>query len=221
MKLYHYDNEGIYIGELEARQNPRTGEALIPANVTELAPPVTGENQVATFKESAWKIEDDFRGVKYWDADGKEHTIEEIGETIPNGALMEAPPQSLEESQSQALSQIENDYATALLASVGNPTEAERDTWPIKRECALAYQAGVATEAQQTSLTRYAEARGQSGTDYVALVLAAADQHEQAAAYFEGIKTSAKADIIAAATIEEIENILSSLDWSYPREIKS
>ena len=131
------------------------------------------------------------------------------------------PPASFEQVQATSLTQIDHDYAAALLAAVGNPTEAERDTWPIKRECALAWQARNASEAQQTSLTRYAEARGQSVTDYVALVMAAADKHEQAAAYFEGIKTSAKADIIAAATIEEIETILSGIDWSYPREIKS
>ena len=125
------------------------------------------------------------------------------------------PPTSFEQVQATSLTQIDHDYAAALLAAVGNPTEAERDTWPIKRECALAYQAGGATEAQQTSLTRYAEARGQSVTDYVALVLAAADQHEQAAAHFEGIKTTAKAAITAASTIEEIETILSGIDWSY------
>ena len=125
------------------------------------------------------------------------------------------PPASFEQVQATSLTQIDQDYAAALLSAVGNPTEAERDTWPIKRECALAYQAGVATEAQQTSLTRYADARGQSVADYVDLVLAAADQHEQAAAYFEGIKTTAKAAITAAETIEEIETILTSLDWSY------
>ena len=122
---------------------------------------------------------------------------------------------SFEKVQSNALFEIERNYETALLKAVDNPTEAERDTWPIKRECALAYQAGGATEAQQTSLTRYADARGQSVTDYVALVLAAADQHEQPAAYFEGIKTTAKAAITAASTIEEIETILSGIDWSY------
>ena len=125
------------------------------------------------------------------------------------------PPASFEQVQVTGLAQIDHGYAIALLAAVGNPNEAERDTWPIKRECALAYQAGVATESQQTSLTRYAEARGQSVADYVALVLAAADQHEQAAAYFEGIKTTAKADITAAESIEEIEIILSGIDWSY------
>ena len=139
--------------------------------------------------------------------------MEEISEA--EALAIANPPASFEQVQATSLTQIDNDYAAALLSVVGNPTEAERDTWPIKRECALAYQAGNATESQQTSLTRYAEARGQSVADYVALVLAAADQHEQAAAYFEGIKTTAKADITAAESIEEIETILSSLDWSY------
>ena len=139
--------------------------------------------------------------------------MEEISEA--EALAIANPPASFEQVRLLGLAQIDHDYATALLAAVGNPTEAERDTWPIKRECALAYQAGIVTEAQQTSLTRYAEARGQSVTDYVALVLAAADQHEQAAAHFEGIKTTAKAAIAAAETIEEIETILSSLEWSY------
>ncbi len=121
----------------------------------------------------------------------------------------------LDQSQANALKQIEQDYATALLASVGNPTEAERDTWPIKRECALAYQAGVTSEAQQTSLERYAAARGETVENYVAIVLTATDYYEQVAAYFEGIKTKAKKDITAATTTEQVETILASLDWSY------
>lgn len=90
--VYAYDDNGVYIGETSAEMSPReNGVWLIPANATEIKPPVAKENEWAVFEEGAWVLKADYRGVVYWLLDGTEHEINEIGTTLPPDALEEKP----------------------------------------------------------------------------------------------------------------------------------
>ncbi len=93
MLIYHYDPDGVYVGSSEADPSPlEPGVFLIPARATALAPPHTGENEAAVFKNNAWTLEPDYRGTVYWLADGTKTKIVDIGEEVPADALSGPQP---------------------------------------------------------------------------------------------------------------------------------
>lgn len=51
-----------YIGTQEAQKNPKSGEYLLPAFCTFVAPPTVQENQIQVFGTTTWTIEKDYRG---------------------------------------------------------------------------------------------------------------------------------------------------------------
>ncbi|MDY6789678.1 MAG: hypothetical protein SWH54_00230 [Thermodesulfobacteriota bacterium] len=101
MKIFHYHKTtGEYLGESAARIDPLESEKqgkniyAIPAQAVTDQPPKPGKNKAARRlpDDSGWEIVPDFRGKKYWLADGTEIEIVDIGETVPKDALTEPPP---------------------------------------------------------------------------------------------------------------------------------
>ena len=90
MKIYNYDNDGYYINESLADEDPLTaGEYLIPGNATSEPPPPTSAHEICKF-DGGWKIVMDLRGTQYW-LDDALHTITEIGVELPAGSSLEKP----------------------------------------------------------------------------------------------------------------------------------
>ncbi|MBC8729975.1 hypothetical protein [Paraburkholderia sp. UCT2] len=58
---------------------------------TEDNKPVVGANEVAIIVNGQWEVVRDYRGTAYWLADGTEHRITNIGEEVPQGALLTCP----------------------------------------------------------------------------------------------------------------------------------
>ena len=129
--VYEYDSNGLYIGETVAEASPREENVwLIPANATELEPPVTGERECAVFRNGRWSVRYDYRGTTYWLPDGTEHTITETGVIVPEGALTEPPPPSLETVRKNRLAELNAAFETALrnahcLSSAGFDIDAD------------------------------------------------------------------------------------------------
>jgi hypothetical protein len=58
MRIFHYDETGLYVGEGIAKPSPlEPGRYLVPARATDLQPPAVGEGERARFDGSAWQIE--------------------------------------------------------------------------------------------------------------------------------------------------------------------
>lgn len=93
--VYNLDPQtGAFIGPQECYKTSLdddawqwTGEAM------ELPPPQTLENEIAVANadRTAWEIKPYFVGTVYWLADGSKHIITEIGELLPEGALLADP----------------------------------------------------------------------------------------------------------------------------------
>lgn len=98
MVIYHYHPvNGEFLGQGEADQSPlEINVFLIPAYATDVQPPTAGENQAAIFNDGAWSIVDDFRGVVYWDNNGR-HLIDSVGVVVPEGASLTEPTPSVED----------------------------------------------------------------------------------------------------------------------------
>lgn len=59
MKVYNYNQEGIYLGESLADESPlEPGIFLIPGNATEIAPPTIEQGFVPVFNGTEWEMKD-------------------------------------------------------------------------------------------------------------------------------------------------------------------
>lgn len=70
MKIYRYDDEGVFLredeGYLDPEETKKQGKEIymLPANSTFTAPPKTNNDEIAIFKNGIWRIEKDYR-VQY------------------------------------------------------------------------------------------------------------------------------------------------------------
>ena len=96
-KLYHYDNNGYYTHQNEARLDPLGGEPMVPAGATLTAPLPAVAGQIAQWNQAQqqWAQILDYRGARYWTAAGGLIEITEIGVSPPMGATRLAEGQTL------------------------------------------------------------------------------------------------------------------------------
>lgn len=81
MKLYHYDNDGAFLNEADAKnKNPmRSGEYLIPRNATDISPPDVGDGFAPCFKGGGWVVVEDHRGEVAYNNLGDEVVVQFVG----------------------------------------------------------------------------------------------------------------------------------------------
>jgi len=133
---------GEFLNESLASLDPIEKKPLIPSFATLSKPPFTEKNKVAIFQNEKWSIKNDHRGVKYYLADGSEHSISEIGINIPDNALLEPPPPSPDDikatlqSELIALCDSKQDQAEKLLLGY-KATPKQIDRYKDKYERAL------------------------------------------------------------------------------------
>ncbi|MCG9081559.1 DUF4376 domain-containing protein [Laribacter hongkongensis] len=107
MDLYHFDTSGRHVGTSTADESPlEPGVFLVPAHATPLDPLPAGQNEVAMFDGSAWRLVADYTGTSYWLPDGSHHVISEIGEVPPDHALTEPPTPTLYALREQRRAEI-------------------------------------------------------------------------------------------------------------------
>lgn len=95
MKIYHYNPaNGAFTDESDAHPSPlEDGVFLVPAHATTIAPPASGEHEVAVFENDTWTLKADYRGVKLFEtATGKPAAIDELGVTPADKGLTDAVP---------------------------------------------------------------------------------------------------------------------------------
>lgn len=101
--LYHVNHEtGKFEGKTSiARENPRYNPKTHSADERYIynrassslkKPPIIGENEANILENGNWAVRPDFVGTHYYLPDGKKITISDIGVTIPDDALINAPP---------------------------------------------------------------------------------------------------------------------------------
>ena len=81
----------VFTKRLEAKKDPVNGKWMIPAYATDVELIAEKEGFQRYFMGGAWHYVVDNIGTEYWDEDGAKHTITELGEEIPEGALLEEP----------------------------------------------------------------------------------------------------------------------------------
>lgn len=91
MKIYQYHPETKELLNVSiAPKNPlESDKYLIPAYATTEIPPETKRGEIPIY-ENGWKVEEDHREEVFYDKEGNEVIIEEIGD-IPENLLKEKP----------------------------------------------------------------------------------------------------------------------------------
>jgi hypothetical protein len=103
----------VFTKQIAAKKDPVSEKWMIPAYATdiELIPDKTGHQRY--FKDGAWHYVVDNTGTDYWLVDDSKHTITELGEALPEGALLEEPPKpepTFEERLASTIAQREAAY---------------------------------------------------------------------------------------------------------------
>jgi hypothetical protein len=105
----------VHTGRIKAKFDAASEgkKVLIPAYATtaELIPEKKGFQRY--FKDGDWHYVIDNIGTDYWNENGTKHTITELGEEFPEGALLEEPPKpepTFEEMLAATIAQREAAY---------------------------------------------------------------------------------------------------------------
>jgi len=97
MKIYHYNEEGFFVGSTEGCLDPletqKQGQPiyLIPARATPESPPAAS-GHIAIWRNEEWDLIPDNRGVKYWLPNGTNCEIRQAGIDVPPDAIFDSPP---------------------------------------------------------------------------------------------------------------------------------
>lgn len=81
MEIYHYsETTGEYLGQTQAKTDPKGDGYLIPANAVTVAPMAGTINKKPVWAGQDWSLVDDYRGWTGFDAEGNEKAISELGQ---------------------------------------------------------------------------------------------------------------------------------------------
>lgn len=103
----------VFTKQLEAKKDPVSNKWMVPAYATDVELIAEKEGFQRYFKDGAWHYVVDNIGTEYWSEDGTKHKITKVGEDVPEGALLEAPPEpepTAEELKAKAIAQREAAY---------------------------------------------------------------------------------------------------------------
>ncbi|MBJ7537150.1 phage tail assembly chaperone [Marinomonas transparens] len=92
--LYTFDRSTkywLFTGVVEQQLDAISGDPIPLRNATHKKVIKEKVGHVRGFVSGKWKHYVDHRGTEYWHEDGTKHSITEVGEAVPEGALLEAP----------------------------------------------------------------------------------------------------------------------------------
>jgi len=206
--LIQLDGDGYYSGAFEADESPmEPGVYLFPAGAVDAPlPPALNAGQFARWDGGAWEVVTDLRGTEYWLPDGSKHTIEALGDALPDDALDVAPAPALSGVKREAhvamLDWIEN-----LLSqfTAGVPA-VEVASWSQKADAARSFLAGDAAP----QVTDEAAITGEDPQDLSLAVVAKADLYTAIIARATGLRRATVLAIDAAETPEAVAAAIAS-----------
>lgn len=98
-----------------------TGSLPVPTVVpTEANKPVAGEHELAVIVDGQWTVVPDWRGLRYWLANGSAHRIVELGDTPPDDARFSPPPKQpapalrLDEAKAAQIAMLRSAYESCV-----------------------------------------------------------------------------------------------------------
>lgn len=212
-KIYHYHPETReFLGSSDAQFDPIEKKPLIPAYATTSEPPAKNSNEAVIFIDGVWKITPDYRGISYYLSDGTQHTVKEIGETVPANALEKEPPPSFDEEVQQAIRDIQAFAIGARAKTTAYADQYKLSGWADKAQRAQRVTGKAASKADMDVLQAEAEQRGrnESPEELAQKQLGKAQAQARSVALIDGIESAALDAIGNAQTSDEVEAIVEN-----------
>ena len=208
--IYNYHPvSGEHLNQSKASNDPLEGKPLLPAFATDKRPPSVNVNQCAVFVDGTWAIVADFRGKEYFLKDGSQHTIEKLGDELPEDALNEAPSPSLDKLKANAIVDVKK-LATEIRAKITGYADAnEVAGWLKKVPRAQRIIDNEASEKDISILQAECDERGK-GESPLALAeiqLKKSERFDEAIAVIDGMQSGA----LSAIQSKRNENTLAEL----------
>ena len=213
MDIYNYHPiTGEYLYQSMADADPlEPGKYLLPAFSTDTKPPKTNSQEIAVFDSGKWVKKSDYRKTCYWLPDGSEHRIDEIGATIPDGALLEAPSKPVEQLRIDKLIEINAAYETRAQQVTVDVPPSEVQSWPKQEDEARTLKSDPT--ASVIVLSALAEQRGIPLDSLVDKVIEKANAYSVYIGQITGIRQRLESELLsidlaaanAAAQIEAIK----------------
>jgi hypothetical protein len=121
------------------------------------------------------------------------------------------PTVPLDQAKAAALVQVDEHHATVVTKLVGNPTQAEKDTWTMKLDTATAVSAGTTPSvAGQTFLSAAGISKADDQKAWAKAVLGKAAAYAGVVGVGEKLRGHARQTIKAATTTDEINAALEA-----------
>lgn len=136
----------VFTGEVTQQIDPVSKEPVLLRYATDKELLPEKEGFVQGFVTGEWKYYADNRGTEYWFADGTKHAINEVGEELPEGALLEEPPEP--EPEDEALATLARSTRDSLISDM---------SWRYERH-ASELRLGIEVTDSIESLDTYAQA---------------------------------------------------------------
>jgi hypothetical protein len=122
-----------------------------------------------------------------------------------------APTTPLDQAKASALAQVDDHHSTVVTKLVGNPTQAEKDTWSMKLDTATAVSSGnTPSVAGQTFLSAAGISNADEQQAWAQVVLAKAAGYAGIVGVGEKLRGAARQAIKAANTTDEINAALEA-----------
>lgn len=148
MKIYHYDNLGVFVNSSDARVSPlEPGTYLIPARATTIPPMIPVAGKARVFTAGAWTRVTDARG-RYYNQDRQEVYITDLGVELPAGWTVEPRPRTQAEIEAIAAQEAREADIEAAQSDAGlkQYTVAQGGAWIDTRLNAATTLAELRTE---------------------------------------------------------------------------
>jgi hypothetical protein len=189
-------------------------------NATHIKPIAKEAHTIPMFKDGQWVLDHDWRGViLYKKDDCSQVSIDRTGVLPADVGATDTPPPTREHSwqnngwaldatkvaaklvttKATAMTTINTEHEALIQRLDGNPTQAEKDSWPLKIETATAILANKTPSALGTAfLTGSGITTAAAQTTWANAVLANANNHARYVGAAEKIRTIARTAVTAA-----------------------
>jgi hypothetical protein len=223
MIVYSYNLQGEFIAAITLNagdRNPFQPDGyLIPARCTTISPPNPQTGFALVWNGNAWTQVEDHRGEIWYDAQGNQVQIIEIGE-VPAGLSQTKPLPSLEQVKTEAKRAIIA-FADSITSQIESAwTSAEVKSWPTREAEVRLYRANQSASVAPL-LAASAHDRGIQLPDYIEIVDAYATAYKAITVRIEKYRVNAWHAIESATSVETVNSIVETAKNTLMLEIQT
>lgn len=211
--IYNFSQQtGEFLGAGNAQEDPKNeGMFLAPPHSTYIEPPIVEDGNALVFADGVWNSIVDFRGQKWFDADGNIVLVSELGDPQELGLLQLKPLPNLAVAKIQA-KLLSIDYADELANQfTAKYSQAEQSTFIQRAIEARAVKAGEPVVTHASYLLKLANGNEALVDDMATAILEKAELFENVTVAISQMRDMATIAIDETTTNAELAEVMVML----------